>query len=241
MAKACWLMKSEPEAFGIADLERVRVEPWTGVRNFQARNFMRDEMQVGDDVLFYHSNASPSGVAGVARVHRTGVVDETQFEPSSPYYDPKATRAAPIWICVEVAYVASFDRLISLDELRQRPELADMLVLRRGMRLSVQPVSGEHFARVRALGSGAGATPAPAQPRPAAKAVAKPAAQPRPAAKAVAKPAARPHPAAKAVAKLAAKPRPAVAAAAKPRPAAKPNAGHLSDVLIGAFTGRLRG
>jgi predicted RNA-binding protein with PUA-like domain len=173
MAKRCWLMKSEPESFGIDDLARVKVEPWTGVRNFQARNFMRDEMQVGDDVLFYHSNAEPSGVVGLARVQRTGVVDETQFEPSSQYYDPKARRDAPTWICVEVAYVATLPRLLSLEDLRAEPRLAEMVVLRKGMRLSVQPVSGEHFAAVvdlahrapAATAAGAERAKAPSAPR----------------------------------------------------------------------------
>jgi len=99
-----WLMKSEPEAFGIADLARVKVEPWTGVRSYFARAHMR-AMAVGDPVLFHHSNATPPGVAGLARVVRTGVVDETQFDPDSKYYDPKATRDKPIWDCVEVEYV----------------------------------------------------------------------------------------------------------------------------------------
>ena len=153
MAKRCWLMKTEPESFGIDDLERVRIEPWSGVRNFQARNLMRDEMQVGDDVLFYHSNATPPGASGLAVVHKTGVVDETQFEPSSKYYDPKAKRAEPVWICVDVAYVATFPRLVSLEEMHAEPRLADMLVLRRGMRLSVQPVSTEHFEIVKELAS----------------------------------------------------------------------------------------
>jgi predicted RNA-binding protein with PUA-like domain len=145
MAKQHWLMKSEPDAFGIADLERVKVEPWTGVRNFQARNFMRDQMKAGDEVLFYHSNAAPSGLAGLATVHRTGIIDETQFDPDSKYYDPKASRDNPTWICVEVAYVETFDSVCSLDELRQEPKLMDMMVLKKGMRLSVQPVSPDHY------------------------------------------------------------------------------------------------
>ena len=162
MAPRVWLMKTEPESFGIDDLARVKIEPWTGVRNFQARNLMRDEMQVGDEVLFYHSNAHPSGVAGMARVHRTNVVDETQFDPESPYYDPKARRDAPTWICVDVSYVATLPRLVSLEELHAEPRLADMLVLRRGMRLSVQPASAAHVAVIQELsrsaaGSGAGA------------------------------------------------------------------------------------
>jgi predicted RNA-binding protein with PUA-like domain len=176
MAKRCWLMKSEPESFGIEDLARVKLEPWTGVRNFQARNFMRDEMQVGDDVLFYHSNAEPSGVAGLARVQRTGVVDDTQFEPSSQYYDPKARREAPTWICVEVAYVATLPRLLSLDDLRAEPRLTEMLVLRKGMRLSVQPVSAAHFAAVVELahrpvaGTAGTAAPGKGKAKPSAKA-----------------------------------------------------------------------
>src|SRR5262245_23074442 len=100
-----WLMKTEPDTFGIDDLARARIEPWTGVRNFTARNFMRDGMQVGDAVLFYHSSCEPPGVAGLARVVRTGVVDDTQFEPSSKYYDPGAKRDDPRWICVDVEFV----------------------------------------------------------------------------------------------------------------------------------------
>ncbi|MBP9087076.1 MAG: EVE domain-containing protein [Kofleriaceae bacterium] len=145
MAKQYWLMKSEPDAFGIDDLQRVKREPWTGVRNFQARNYMRDGMKVGDDVLFYHSNATPPGVAGLACITTTGVVDATQFDPESPYYDPKATHAAPTWICVEVEFVAKFAAIIALDELRDDPRLADILVTRRGSRLSVQPVSAPHY------------------------------------------------------------------------------------------------
>ena len=151
MAPGYWLMKTEPDTFGIHDLERVRIEPWTGVRNFTARNFMRDEMQVGDAVLFYHSSVDPPGVAGLARVVRTGVVDETQFDPASPYHDPTAKRETPRWICVDVEYVATLPRLVALDELRANPALADMLVLRRGMRLSVQPVSAAHYKTIVAM------------------------------------------------------------------------------------------
>jgi predicted RNA-binding protein with PUA-like domain len=151
VAKNYWLMKSEPEAFGIADLKRVDVEPWSGVRNFQARNLMRDGMKVGDDVLFYHSNAKPSGVAGLAKVVRAGVVDQTQFDPESKYYEPRATTAQPVWICVDVKYVATFARVIALDELRDNPVLVDMAVLRKGSRLSVQPVTKAEFAAVVAM------------------------------------------------------------------------------------------
>lgn len=161
-----WLMKSEPDAFSIADLKRVKVEPWTGVRSYFARMHMR-AMSVGDKVLFYHSNAKPSGAAGLARVVRTGVIDETQFDPRSPYFDEKATRDAPIWDCVDVAYVATFPHLVSLDRMRADPELADMLVLKPG-RLSVQPVREAEYHRVAELGQLA-PPPALAKKKPPAK------------------------------------------------------------------------
>src|SRR5215510_6024479 len=149
MAPGYWLMKTELDTFGIHDLARVGTEPWTGVRNYIARNFMRDKMQVGDLVLFYHSSVQPPGGAGLARVERTSGVDETQFEPSSPYYDPEAKRENPRWMCVDVAYVETLPRLVALDELRANPVLADMLVLRKGQRLSVQPVAeGDYLAIV---------------------------------------------------------------------------------------------
>lgn len=163
-------MKSEPDQFGIADLQRVRVEPWTGVRSYFARAHMR-AMSVGDAVLFHHSNTNPPGVAGLARVVRTGVVDQTQFDPDSKYFDPKATRDAPIWDCVEVEYVATFPHFVAMDRIRAEPALADMLLLRRGMRLSVQPVTEAEYQAIVALGQ----TPAPELPKPA-----KPARPPRP-------------------------------------------------------------
>jgi len=172
-----WLMKSEPDTFGIDDLVRVGVEPWTGVRNYTARNFMRDQMKVDDLALFYHSSVDPPGVVGIARIARTGVVDETQFDPASPYYDPGSKRDAPRWICVDVAFVEKLPRQVALDELRANPALAGMLVLQRGMRLCVQPVSPAHYKAIVAMAK----KPAPAAKAPAAK----------PAAKAPAKPAAK--------------------------------------------------
>lgn len=136
-----WLMKSEPESFSIDDLKRVTVEPWSGVRSMFARMHMR-AMSVGDAVLFYHSNATPPGVAGLAKVERVAVVDETQFDPSSQYFDAKATREKPIWDCVDVRFVAKLPYYIGLPQLRADRALADMVLLKPG-RLSVQPV-GEH-------------------------------------------------------------------------------------------------
>jgi predicted RNA-binding protein with PUA-like domain len=156
-----WLMKSEPDQFGIADLARVKVEPWTGVRSYFARAHMR-AMSVGDAVLFHHSNATPPGVAGLARVVRTNVVDETQFDPDSPYHDPRATREEPIWDCVEVEYVETLPHFVPLDRIRGEPSLAEMWLLRRGMRLSVQPVTKAQYEAIVALGHTA---PPPSSPK----------------------------------------------------------------------------
>ena len=139
-----WLMKSEPEVFSIDDLQRAGVTPWTGVRNYQARNFMRDQMKVGDLVLFYHSNAEPSGVAGVGRVASAPYADPTQFDRRSEGFEPRATRAQPVWMLVDVAFVEKFPRLVSLADLRAQPELAGLMVLQRGSRLSIQPVNPTH-------------------------------------------------------------------------------------------------
>jgi predicted RNA-binding protein with PUA-like domain len=149
--KQYWLMKSEPDQFGIADLARVKTEPWSGVRSMFARFHMR-AMSVGDEVLFHHSNVTPPGVAGLARVVRTKVIDETQFDPKSPYFDAKATREKPIWDCVDVEYVGTFPHFVSINRMRAEPVLADMVVLKPG-RLSVQPVQAHEYARIVALGS----------------------------------------------------------------------------------------
>lgn len=142
-----WLMKTEPDVFGIDDLERVRIEPWSGVRNPWARKYMHKDMTVGDGILFYHSSCNPPGVAGLARVHRTSVVDETQFDPDGKYFDPKATREAPVWWCVDVEFVEKLPRVVTLDELRGRKELKKMMVLRIP-RLSVQPVTDAEYATI---------------------------------------------------------------------------------------------
>ncbi|HEY1559096.1 MAG TPA: EVE domain-containing protein [Kofleriaceae bacterium] len=141
-----WLMKTEPETFSIDDLARVKIEPWSGVRNPMARNFMR-EMQVGDGVLFYHSSCTPPGVAGLARVATAGVIDATQFDPASPYYDPKATPDKPRWDCVDVEYNATLPRLVPLPELRGERALAGMMLFT-WSRLSVMPVSDAQYAAI---------------------------------------------------------------------------------------------
>ncbi len=141
-----WLVKTEPETYSIDDLARDRRTRWGGVRNYQARNTMRDLMKVGDAVLVYHSNAEPPGVAGLAKVSATAAADETALDPASPYWDAKATAANPIWVAVELAFVRRFDRLVPLDELRATRGLEAMPLLARGQRLSVQPATEAEVA-----------------------------------------------------------------------------------------------
>ena len=143
----CWLMKSEPDCFGINDLKKVTQEPWSGVRNYQARNFMRDDMQVGDRVLFYHSNAKPSGVAGLATVASKAYPDPTQFDVHSEYFDPKATTTGPRWFLVDVRFERAFNHILALEDLRKVPALSGMLLFQ-ASRLSVQPVAPEHYEAI---------------------------------------------------------------------------------------------
>lgn len=150
---ADWLMKTEPDVFSIDILQRKGVEHWDGVRNFQARNHMR-AMKLGDRVLFYHSSCDPPGVAGLARVCREAYPDFTSWEPSSKYYDPRSTAENDRWSMVDVEFVEKFGRLVPLDELRRTKGLEDMILLRRGMRLSVQPVTRAQFERICKLGRG---------------------------------------------------------------------------------------
>lgn len=142
-----WLMKSEPDVFGIDHLAAspARTAPWWGVRNYQARNFMRDQMKVGDRVLFYHSSCPEPGVAGIARVSRLAYPDETQFDRKSPYFDPKASRDLPRWFNVDVTLVRK-TRLVGLPELRSHAALGDMVILKRGNRLSITPVTEREWA-----------------------------------------------------------------------------------------------
>jgi predicted RNA-binding protein with PUA-like domain len=146
-----WLFKSEPDAFSIHDLERVGTEPWDGIRNYQARNLLRDEVGVGDLILFHHSNAKPPGVAGLAEVASEPYPDPTAFDPSAKYFDPKSDPDDPRWFLVEVRYVETFERVVPLDELRRHPALADMVLLQRS-RLSIQPVTAGQFAVICDLG-----------------------------------------------------------------------------------------
>jgi predicted RNA-binding protein with PUA-like domain len=146
-----WLMKSEPDAFSIDDLARVKTEPWSGVRNYQARNFMRDGMQVGDGVLFYHSSCAEPGVVGIAEVASGAYPDPTQFERKSPYFDATSTREEPRWMLVDVAFKRKLARTITLTELKQQSRLEDFALLRRGTRLSVMPVSKAHWNVILAL------------------------------------------------------------------------------------------
>ena len=143
-----WLVKTEPDVYSIEDLKRDKRTLWTEVRNYQARNYLRD-MKKGDLLLVYHSNANPSGVVGIAMVSKEFVADPTQFDEKSEVFDPKATPSAPRWFCPEVQYVETFRTLIPLAALRDRKELKGMELLRKGSRLSVQPVKPEEFITIK--------------------------------------------------------------------------------------------
>jgi predicted RNA-binding protein with PUA-like domain len=134
-----WLFKSEPDAYSIDALAKDKTTPWTGIRNYQARNFMRDQMSKGDAVLFYHSNCDPLGIVGIAEVCKLAYPDETQFDRKSKYFDPKATRENPRWLHVDVRFVKK-TQLITLDQLRTHKALSNMRILARGNRLSITPV-----------------------------------------------------------------------------------------------------
>jgi predicted RNA-binding protein with PUA-like domain len=151
-AKHYWLMKCEPEAYSIADLERDGTTTWEGVRNFQARNFLRDEMKVGDGVLFYASNAEPSGVTGIAEISREGYPDPFAFKKGHKYFDPKSDPESPSWYLVDIRFVEKFPEIIPLAALKETPGLEKMVVTQKGSRLSVQPVTREEFEIVKKLG-----------------------------------------------------------------------------------------
>ncbi|HEX7651617.1 MAG TPA: EVE domain-containing protein [Candidatus Paceibacterota bacterium] len=142
--KRYWLMKSEPESYSIDHLKRDKKTPWSGVRNFQARNYMR-EMQPGDGVLFYHSSCAVPGVYGIGKVASKAHPDLTQFDPKSPYYDKRATKDKPIWDLVDVAFVRKLKRPVSITEMRANKKLSGMATFRKGSRLSVTPVTATEF------------------------------------------------------------------------------------------------
>lgn len=138
-------MKSEPDAYSIDDLERDGREMWDGIRNYQARNFMRDDMKVGDQVFFYHSSCKVPAVVGIARIASEPYPDPTQFDPDSKYYDPKSAEDDPRWILVDLEFVRKLRRAVPLTELKSHPGLDDMLLTRRGNRLSIMPVTDDEW------------------------------------------------------------------------------------------------
>lgn len=151
MSTQCWLMKSEPDTFGIEHLAKAGTEPWTGVRNFQARNYMRDSMRVGDTVLFYHSSCKVPGIYGIAKVASAPYPDPTQFDKKSEYVDIRATKEKPIWYLVDVSYVKTLKTPLTLSEMRADPRLSTMMILEPGSRLSITPVSEKEYAVIQKL------------------------------------------------------------------------------------------
>ena len=154
MAKRYWLFKSEPDAFSIQDLAKAKDQTtlWDGVRNYQARNLLRDEMKKGDGVLYYHSSCAEPAAVGVAKIVRGGYPDPTQFDKKAKYYDAKSDSDDPRWYCVDIQFVREFTTPVTLKDMRDMPELDGMLLLRRGQRLSVQPVEPAHFKHIEKLG-----------------------------------------------------------------------------------------
>lgn len=152
MPRRYWLMKTEPLAYSIDDLARDGTTDWEGVRNYQARNLLRDQLKVGDRVLIYHSSVIPAGVAGLADVSRHAFPDTTAFDRRSPYFDAKSDADRPTWYAVGVSFVEKFAGPVTLEEIRAHPRLAGMMVARRGMRLSVQPVQRPHYLLICRLG-----------------------------------------------------------------------------------------
>ncbi len=148
---AYWLMKSEPDAYSIDDMRKDRRDMWDGIRNYQARNTMRDDMKIGDEIFFYHSNCKEPGIVGITRVASDPYPDPTQFDKKSKYYDPKSKKENPTWILVDVEFVRKLSRSISLAELKADKSLSDMVLTRKGNRLSVMPVSDKHWKRILTL------------------------------------------------------------------------------------------
>ncbi len=153
MDKKFWIFKSEPSEFSFEKLKERKAsgEIWSGVRNYQARNFMRDEMKVGDSVLFYHSSCEIPAIVGLAKVKATGVIDETQFDKKSKYYDEKSTKDNPRWICVSVVWDKDFKRILPLTEIKQNKAFKDLRLVQPGNRLSIMPVEKKDFDSIMAL------------------------------------------------------------------------------------------
>jgi predicted RNA-binding protein with PUA-like domain len=151
-----WLMKSEPDVFSLSDLEQRpgQREPWDGVRNYQARNFMRDKMQVGDQVLFYHSNTKPPGIVGLAEIASAPYPDPTAFDPKSKYFDAKSDPESPRWILVDVCYRETFTHAVTLEAMKGMPALGGMRALQKGNRLSITPVEAVEFEAICLAGRG---------------------------------------------------------------------------------------
>ena len=148
-----WLLKSEPDVFSLEDLKNCpnQTEPWDGIRNYQARNLMRDEMKMGDQAFFYHSRQAEPAIVGTVRVVREAYPDHTSWDPSSKYFDEKSSPENPRWLMVDVQFESEFSRPVTLKELRSVPELKEMFLLRKGMRLSVQPVTEAEFQLILAI------------------------------------------------------------------------------------------
>ena len=148
-----WLLKSEPDVFSLEDLKNCpnQTEPWDGIRNYQARNLMRDEMKMGDQAFFYHSRQAEPAIVGTVRVVREAYPDHTSWDPSSKYFDEKSSPENPRWLMVDVQFESEFSRPVTLKELRSVPELKEMFLLRKGMRLSVQPVTEAEFLLILAI------------------------------------------------------------------------------------------
>ena len=151
MTAQYWLMKSEPSVFSIQDLKRKKREAWDGVRNYQARNYLKDGMKPGDLAIFYHSNAEPSGPAGICRIAGPSRPDPTAFDPKSDHFDASSDPSKPRWWLVDVEFVSAFSQVLPLASLRDIPELADMTLLRKGQRLSVMPITAKEFQRIKNL------------------------------------------------------------------------------------------
>lgn len=151
-----WLFKSEPGSYSFSDLlaEEDQTAEWDGVRNYQARNFMRDQMKVGDGVFFYHSSSGEPAVVGTAQVAKESHPDEAAWDPKDKHYDPKSTPDKPVWFLVDIKAESQFARQVTLKEIKENPRLQDMMLVRRGMRLSIQPVTQQEWDEIVSLGSG---------------------------------------------------------------------------------------